>query len=137
MDFLFMIHGFSRWTITLLALINIVLFAKAYIQKAQLGKLENTFLKIYIIMTSIQFVLGVIKLIDVINTVGFDMHALRLQIEHATTMLIAIAVIHITSKWKNAENTIRVQRTLQMLLLSLILIFVGISRIRGMEIWIP
>ena len=88
-------------------------------------------------MVSIQFVLGLIKLITIINENGFDIHALRMQIEHATTMIIAIALAHVTAKWKNSPNQIRVSKTLLMVVLSLAFLIAGITRIRGIEIWNP
>jgi len=61
---------------------------------------------------------------------------MRIQFEHATTMILAVAIAHSAAAWKKLDTSRRIKNTLIAYLISLFLIVLGVIRIGGMSLWI-
>lgn len=123
MDTLVTIHGEIRWIVAILAIVVIVKFAYGWLAKKQYAPIDRTLLMAFTIAMDINVLLGLINLISRFGPT---------QLEHATTMLLATIAAHLTAKWRNtSDSTVKYRNQLLMVLLSLVLVFLGVMRLRG------
>lgn len=50
----------------------------------------------------------------------------RYRLEHAFTMVIAIVLVHMARRWRDAPDTIRFRNNFLVILVAMLLIFVGV-----------
>lgn len=136
MEILLMIHGFSRWTLLILALISIGFLFDRLQKKQDFDPLTVKMIRIYSIFISIQFLIGCILLFSVGSDLSWNMKALRFHMEHATFMLLSVVFAHSTAMWKSTEHSKRLRNTLIAMILSVLCIFFGVLRLKGMDYWL-
>jgi|688.fasta_scaffold48428_2 hypothetical protein len=136
MEILLMIHGFSRWTLLILALISIGFLFDRLLKKQDFDPLTAKMIRIYSIFISIQFLIGCILLFSVGSDLSWNMKALRFHMEHATFMLLSVVFAHSTAMWKSTEHSKRLRNTLIAMILSVLCIFFGVLRLKGMDYWL-
>jgi len=135
MEFLTTLHGHNRWLIVLfavLALITLILNRK---DTSEYKKSTRLFGSIYAYAIAIQFLIGLILFFPKAQALDWDMSALRIQFEHATTMILAVAIAHSAAAWKKLDTAKRLKNTLIAYLVSLFLIVLGVIRIGGLSLW--
>ena len=119
------IHGLIRWLVALVALIAIVRFALGWLQHMNDGSLDRGLLSAYTGLLDLNFLLGLIILI-------FGGGFTSQRLEHAVTMLIAVAIAHSSAAWRKSEDAQKKFRNnLAVVVVSLIFVFVGVVRLRG------
>jgi hypothetical protein len=136
MDFLITLHGHNRWlmlSFALLAIVSIIINMKDTGEYKKFTKLSGS---LYAYALAIQFLIGLILFFPKGNALDWDMSALRIQLEHATTMILAIAIAHSPAAWKKLENSKRLRNTLIAYVVSMFFIFLGVIRIGGISLWI-
>jgi hypothetical protein len=132
MTVLLTIHSIVRWTIVLVAVIAIVKFAMGWLQKQSFDKMSNGLSSGFNGLMDLQATLGVLYfLLTGFGGVGFP----AFRIEHAVTMIIAVAVAHSSAMWKKKDDTTHYRNTLFTIVLSLLIIFVGIVPLGGWTRW--
>lgn len=125
MSMLLSIHGEIRWLVALLAVVIIVKFLIGWLGKRQYASLDKTLLTVYTILMDINVLLGLIVLFF-----GGGFSGPRL--EHATTMILAAIAAHMTAIWrKSTDSPTKYRNQLLMVLLSLVLVLMGVIRLRG------
>lgn len=124
MDTLLLVHSFVRWIIILVAVIIIIKFAIGWAANSLFKAMDRGLTSAFSGLMDLQVLLGLIYLIwNGIAVAGFP----TFRILHGVTMIIAAAVAHIPSRFKNLNDKLRFQYSLLAILGSLVLVFIGIS----------
>ncbi|GAB4399188.1 MAG: hypothetical protein OHK003_23020 [Anaerolineales bacterium] len=132
MDILLVIHSHTRWLILLVALAAIVKFAIGWLRGGAFKGMDRGLAAGFSGLMDLQATVGLIYLIwTSIAGVPFTPN----RIEHLTTMIIAAAVAHLPMRWKNAPDHIRFRNTLFCIVGALLLVFLGVVRLRGGWTW--
>jgi uncharacterized membrane protein YphA (DoxX/SURF4 family) len=118
------IHAELRWIVAILAVVVIVKFAIGLIRGSEYGKADRALMSAFVGFTDISLLLGLILLVQL----GLNSMA---RIEHATTMIIAIAIGHSNAAWKKKGSKTKFRNNLIVAIAVLALIFVGVMRLRG------
>lgn len=132
MDILLVTHSHTRWLILLVGLVAIVKFAIGWLRGGAFKGMDRGLTAGFSGLMDLQVTLGLIFLIwTSIAGVRFTPN----RIEHLTTMLIAAAVAHLPAMWKKSADNIRFRNTLFCIVGSLVLVFLGVVRLRGGWTW--
>ncbi|MFM6956667.1 MAG: hypothetical protein ACKOX1_08990 [Ignavibacteria bacterium] len=136
MDFLILLHGHNRWLMIIFAIVAILSIIMNMKDSSEFKKFTALTGSLYAYALAVQFLIGLILFFPKGNALDWDMSALRIQLEHATTMILAIAIAHSPAAWKKLETGKRLRNTLIAYIVSLLLIFLGVIRIGGMGLWL-
>lgn len=124
--FLLTLHGELRWIVALLAVVLLVVNTLGLVQKRPYSKLNRQLMIGYAMTLALNFLIGLILLFSLGG--GFPTN----RIEHAVTMLIAVGVASRASKWAKSNDYAMIYRNnLIVVLVSILLIAVGVIRLRG------
>ncbi|MEM7334197.1 MAG: hypothetical protein AAF490_19075 [Chloroflexota bacterium] len=130
MRLLLALHGDMRWIVSLLAVGLIIKNTIGLVQKRPYTILDRQLMIGYAAALVLNFALGLVLLFSLPG--GF----LTSRIEHAVTMVLAILVASSASRWaKLDEYAVIYRNNLIVVGISLVLIFVGVMRLRGGWIW--
>jgi len=132
MDILLVIHSHTRWLILLVALVAIVKFAIGWLRGGTFKGIDRGLAAGFSGLMDLQATIGLIYLIWT-SVVGVPFTPNR--IEHLTTMIIAAVLGHLPMRWKNAPDNIRFRNTLFCIVGALLLVFLGVVRLRGGWTW--
>ncbi len=125
MNTLMTIHGEVRWLVAILAIVVIIKFAIGWLGRRSYTSLDRSLLSAYTILLDINVLLGLILLFF---NGGFN----GPRLEHATTMLLAVIAGHMTAMWrKSTDSATKYRNQLLLGVLSLLLVFFGVIRLRG------
>jgi len=125
MSTLMAIHGMIRWLVALVAVVAIVRFVMGWLRQMPYAGMDRGLMSGYTGLLDLNFLLGLIILIF---GGGFTVP----RTEHAVTMLIAIAIAHSSATWRKSEDAQKKFRNnLVVVVVSLLLIFLGVVRLRG------
>jgi hypothetical protein len=125
MSTLIAIHGMIRWLVALVALIAILKFAIGWLRQMGYNGADRGLMSGYTGLLDLNFLLGLIILI-------FGGGFTSSRVEHAVTMFIAIAVAHSSTAWRKSEDAQKKFRNnLAVVVVSLLLIILGVVRLRG------
>ena len=124
MDTLLAIHSFVRWIIVVVAVAAIVKFAIGWAANSFFKAMDRGLASGFSGLMDLQVLLGLIYLVwNGLTVSGFPTY----RILHAGTMIIAVAVAHLPSRFKNLNDKLRFQYSLIAILGSLVLVAIGIS----------
>lgn len=132
MNLLFIAHSHLRWLILIAAAFAIIKFAIGWLRGGAFKGMDRGLAAAFSGLMDLQVTLGLIYLIWT-SAVGAPFTPNR--IEHLTTMLIAAAVAHLPAMWKKSADAIRFRNTLFCVLGALLLVFLGVVRLRGGWVW--
>lgn len=125
------VHGSIRWLVALAAIAAVALTLSAWVQH-RWSKLHTLVMLSLPILLTLQLVLGGILLFSQGSDVGWSMSALRLSIEHAVTMLIAVGLSHMMPRMvRTPDLAARAKRSLFLVLAIAVLVALGVIRLRG------
>ncbi len=124
MDLIFKLHSEMRWLILGLAIITIIKLLVSMFGKRSLDRTDNTLVRVYIIVLTIQLILGLMQF--VIRWEDYAGAALRHRLEHSFVMLIAVSLAHISLRYKHAVPPLAVRNTLFMIIASVLMMILGI-----------
>lgn len=124
MDFIFKLHSEMRWLIIALAAITIVKLLVSLFSKRALDKTDNILVRTYAIVLSIQMILGLMQFVIRWNDYAGD--ALRHRLEHAFIMILAVALAHMSRRFRDKLPPIAVRNTTLMIIASALMIALGI-----------
>lgn len=126
MGFLLTFHGEMRWLVALVALVTLVKFLLGWLGNRQYQRLDRILLAATTGLMDLNLLLGLILLVGLGG--GLPGH----RIEHAVTMLLAIVVMHSSSRWRKSESSmVKFRNGFLTVLVALVLVFVGVLRLRG------
>jgi uncharacterized membrane protein YphA (DoxX/SURF4 family) len=132
MDILLVIHSHTRWLILLVAILAIVKFAIGWLRGSAFKGMDRGLAAGFSGLMDLQATIGLIFLIWT-SVVGVPFTPNRM--EHATTMIIAAVLGHLPARWKNSPDAIRFRNTLFCIVGALVLVFMGVVRLRGGSSW--
>jgi len=135
MEILIHLHGHNRWLMIIFAIFAIISIIMNMKDSGEFKKITMFAGSLYAYGLALQFVIGLILFFPKGNALDWDMSALRIQLEHATTMILAIAIAHSPAAWKKLETSKRLRNTLIAYIISMALIILGVIRIGGMALW--
>lgn len=118
MDFLYTLHSHNRWLVFLAAIIAIVALCSTWLRGAEFSKGNRILVGIFNVLMIIQGTIGIILLIN--------LGILRHRLEHALPMLLAVGIVHMSSRWKSSPGPLRARNTAITIAVSLLLVLVGI-----------
>ena len=126
MAFVLEIHGLVRWLVALIAIVAIVKFAMGWLRNMPFTSADRGIMSAYTGLMDLNLLLGLILLFGLGG--GFPMH----RIEHATTMIIAAVVAHLSAIWKKSDDAAKKFRNyLIVVVVSFVLIVMAVIRLRG------
>lgn len=134
-DFLHTFHAHNRFLMLAFALACCIKLLMNIFGKKDFSKGDATLLRFYAIVFTIQFAVGLVLFVNMGSMSGWDMSMMRLQFEHATIMIIALGLSHATAGVKRKDPAVRSSRALIFVGLSLLLILVGVGRLKGFGYW--
>jgi hypothetical protein len=132
MEFLLVLHSHTRWLVLLAGIIAIVKFAIGWLRGGSFKGMDRGLAAAFSGLMDLQVTVGLAFLIWT-SAVGVPFTPNR--IEHLTTMLIAAVVAHLPAMWKKSADNIRFRNTLFCVVGALVLVFVGVMRLRGGWVW--
>ena len=132
MDIMLVIHSHTRWLILLVAILAIVKFASGWLRGSAFKGMDRGLAAGFSGLMDLQATIGLIFLIWT-SVVGVPFTPNRM--EHATTMIIAAVLGHLPARWKNSPDAIRFRNTLFCIVGALVLVFMGVVRLRGGWTW--
>lgn len=132
MTILLTIHSIVRWAIVLVAIALIVRLVIGWIRKLPFDKSARILQSSFAGLMDAQMLLGILYLlVDGFGGTGFP----RVRLEHAGMMVLAVIVAHLPAAWKKAPDQKRTVYTLIAVIVSLIIIFFGVTRPLGLARW--
>lgn len=121
------VHSIVRWLIIVVAVVAVVKFAIGWLRGGAFTGMDRGLSAAFSGLMDLQALLGIIMLIGFSINEGFPM----VRIEHAVTMLIAVVLGHLPSRWKKAADSVRFRNTLFCIIGALLFVYVGVMRLPG------
>ncbi len=120
------LHSWTRWIFLVVAVVAIVYFALSLVQKRAWDKRANLLLNAYSNVLNLQWLFGLVLLLAWGSIVGFNQPHFW---SHLTVQTLAVIVASAHHGWRRRELTdaARWQRGLIVMVVSLILVFVGVT----------
>ena len=126
MNIIFTIHGLWRWLVAVVGLIAIIKFAYGWFSKSAYMPLDRRVMSLFTISMDINVLLGLILLFGLGG--GFPPS----RLEHATTMILAAIVAHLSAIWRKSPNSnVKFRNNLIVVIVALLLVIGGVIRLRG------
>ena len=104
MEILTTLHGHNRWLIVIFALLAIVFLILNRKDSTEYKKSTKFFGSLYAYFLVFQFLIGLLLFFPKAQSLNWDMSVLRIQFEHATTMILAIGIAHSAAAWKSLNH---------------------------------
>lgn len=123
--FLLGLHSGIRWLVVLITVIALIKLVLGIIQKQSYDKLTQRIMSAFSMLTSLQWMLGIILLIALGNFSSGQIWS------HAGTMTIAVTVSHLHNRWKKAEDPVRYRMSLLVVIAVLVLVIIGVALVNG------
>lgn len=90
-NFLLTTHSHTRWLVVIIGIVTLLVMAIGWLTKMKYGVWHNRLLMLFNTVLGIQFLLGLVVI--VLGMMGeFTPDRVRHAMEHATTMVIALAI---------------------------------------------
>lgn len=126
LGFILQLHGDLRWLVALAAVLTIIKYGVGYFRKMNYERVDRILLAATTGLLDLNLLLGLILLVALGG--GFPAN----RIEHAVTMILAVLVMHSSSRWrKSGSSMVKFRNGLVTVLVALILVFIGVLRLRG------
>ena len=127
MEFVLQLHSCLRWLIVLVAVAGLVVFGLVWAGRLRPSKGTWGLMAAFAGLVDLQMLLGIIYLLW--NGLATDTGFPTYRIEHAVTMLVAVAVAHLNARWRSAAEPIRARNNVLLILGVLVLIYLGVARL--------
>lgn len=126
MAFILTLHGEVRWLVALFAVLAIVRFGLGLIRNSPYTGMDRGIIAAYTGLMDVNLLLGLVLLVGL----GGGLPAARL--EHAVTMILAVAVAHLNAIWRKSDDAqLKFRNNLIVVLASITLVIAGVIRLRG------
>jgi hypothetical protein len=114
-------------SVYLLAALSLVFPLIALVKKTPINSLGKGLIRTYSIVITIQLLIGLTQLIMRWSDFG---DGLRYRLEHATLMIVAVALVHLAPRFMKRDDAVGARNTLILLVGSLVLVLLGVSLIQ-------
>lgn len=118
-DIVLPLHAINRWLVVAVGLIAALKFVVGWRQRQAFGPADRGLMSAFSGLLDLQVLLGLILLLGL----GVNMA----RIEHAVTMIVAVVLVHLRVRWRQAPDPIRFRNNLIVVAVALILTFVGVA----------
>lgn len=126
MGFVLEIHGLVRWLVALMAIVAIIKFALGWLRKMPYTSADQGIMSALTGLMDMNMLLGLILLFGLGG--GFPMD----RIEHASTMIVAIVVLHLSAIWRKSNDAAKKFRNnLIVIVVAIILVVYAVVQLRG------
>ncbi|MCB9418632.1 MAG: hypothetical protein H6667_02420 [Ardenticatenaceae bacterium] len=126
MGFVLELHGLVRWFVAVAAIAAIIKFALGWLRGMPYTAVDRGIMSAYTSLVDLNLLLGLILFFGLGG--GFPMP----RIEHASTMIVAIIIAHLSAIWRKSEDAAKVFRNnLIVVALSFALIISAVIILRG------
>lgn len=126
MAFVLEIHGLVRWLVALMAIVAIVKFALGWLRQMPYTPADRGIMSAYTGLLDTNLLLGLILFFGLGG--GFPMD----RIEHASTMIAAIVVAHLSAIWRKSDDAAKKFRNnLIVVVVSFVLVITAVTILRG------
>lgn len=122
------IHSFVRWLIVVAGILALLRFGFNWFRAGTFGGIDRGLRASYAGLMDLQVLTGLVFLIWT-GTTGAGFPVLR--IEHAVTMILATVAAHAPGRVQASGDRIRFRNHFLAVVLSLALIYLGVSRLPG------
>jgi hypothetical protein len=119
MDFLLTLHSINRWIIVVVAVAALIKFLIGWLQNSNYQRVDRILMAAYSGLLDLQLLMGIILLIN--------RRFARRPLEHAITMIIAIALAHASRVWRDKPDSVRYRNNFLAILIGLLLIIAGVA----------
>lgn len=116
--FLLSVHSIVRWIVVVVAVIALIKFAAGWLGKMPFKPMDRGLMAGFTGLLDLQLLLGIILLI----VLGIE----RYRLEHAFTMIIALVLVHLARRWREAADAIRFRNNFLVILAAMLLIVAGV-----------
>jgi hypothetical protein len=128
MNLLFMTHSHFRWILVLVVLITLIKFLIGWLGNSKYSKFDNILFKTYSGLIDLQVTMGLIFLIwNGLDGTGFP----RFRLEHSFIMIIVAILPHLSRRWNDSADFIRLRNGFFIILATTVLIFIGVAMLPG------
>lgn len=128
MEIFQIIHGHWRWILALTALLLMGKYTLALVKHSPFTALDQNIGQAFAAAMTVQFVLGLIVLINKMVSGGFNS---RFHLEHAFTGMMAVALAHSLPMFKRSSATMKFLMGLILAILSIATAIYNVAFIRG------
>lgn len=126
MEFLLTLHGEFRWLVALAGGVAVVKFGIGWARRAEFKGIDRGLMAAFTGLLDVNMLFGLVLLFGL--TGGLPPQ----RIEHATTMILAIVVAHLSMIWRKSDDSSRKFRNnLIVVVVALTLVVVAVVRLRG------
>ena len=130
MEFLLKFHGEIRWLVALVGVAAAIKFAAGWLRRTEFKAVDRILMLVFTILLDINLLLGLTLLFSLPG--GW----VAFRLEHATTMILALVAAHSSAAWRRSDDSTRKFRNnFIVVVLALVLVAVGVIRLRGGWIW--
>jgi hypothetical protein len=122
---LLILHSFVRWLVLLVGVIALVKFVIGWLRGSTFEAIDQRLRSMFVGFLDLQAGLGLILLLwnGLVDGAGFP----RYRLEHMGVMILAVALGHMSARWKNAADTVRFRNNFLVILGVFVLVFIGIA----------
>ena len=123
--FLLGLHSGVRWLVVLVTIIALVKLVLGIVQKRSYDQLTHRLMLAFSGLITLQWALGLILLLalGVFNS--------GVIWGHASVMTVAVAISHLHSRWKKADDSTRYRMGLLIVIAVLVLVIIGVALVGG------
>jgi hypothetical protein len=126
MQFLLTFHGEMRWLIVMATVALAGRSLLGWIRHGTFGKRDRVLMLVFTTLIDINLLLGLALLFSLPG--GFPPN----RLEHAMTMVLVVFVAHVSAAWKRSDDSaLKFRNNLFVALAVLLLILIGVLRLRG------
>jgi hypothetical protein len=119
MNFLLTFHSINRWIIVVVAAIALIKFLIGWLRSTEYQRPDRILMAVYTGLLDLQLLVGIVLLID--------RNFARRPLEHAITMVIALALAHAARLWRNKPDRVKFRNNFLAILIGLLLIIAGVA----------
>jgi uncharacterized membrane protein YphA (DoxX/SURF4 family) len=122
-DIVLPLHAINRWLVVAVGLVAALKFVAGWLQQQTFGPAGRGLMSAFSGLLDLQVLLGLILLLGL----GVNMA----RIEHAVTMIVAVVLVHLRVRWRQAPDAIRIRNNFLVAVVALALTFVGVAVLAG------
>ncbi len=124
MEIVLTIHSWVRWLLVLVGLIAFIKFLIGWLRKSSFQPMDRGLMSGFVGLMDLQLLLGLILFIW--GWIAAET-LVRFRAEHAFTMILAVALAHMSRRWRDADDNTRFRSYALIILGIFILVFAGIA----------
>jgi hypothetical protein len=121
--FLLNLHSGIRWLLVVVTVITLGKLIIGVVQKRAYDDVAVRLMRAFTIVIDLQWLVGLILFLVL------DSFKVGFRWEHALTMTIAVAVAHVSMRWRKSPDAIRYRNDLIVVIAVLMIVFIGVARL--------